>query len=379
MEEKGQIQGKQVLGFILLLILAYYAGEEVRSYILFVSAFLLVVLIILNVKSKGSKSKTSTNPRRIDLNKKGKEPKTKSDWEIMDLPKGQKYAYQGFCLFIVVLILIDKNYFMSRILWNCLWHASIVTLTICHFIFMHPKRQKSPEGKAAARSMLYGGYYAIFLLVAAFSLSLYIYKTDMDIHTAVYWGDTRRVSSLLASGADPNRQGTITYPPLPIGTPIRRGWVDPIRKGRTKSSPLAFAVAGMEGDTGMASLLLDGGADVNARDDRGLSPLHTAIKADRPVGVVSFLLDRGADTDIQDKQGLTPLVFQCRQYALKGRKATAEFERRVLARLSVLLEKGSRFANELGRRECLRILGKGQPNARKIVSLLDAQAQGGDF
>ena len=51
-------------------------------------------------------------------------------------------------------------------------------------------------------------------------------------------------------------------------------------------------------------MLLDAGADVDARDNGGMTPLMWAAKngtADR----VKFLLDAGADADAQDTYGRT--------------------------------------------------------------------------
>jgi ankyrin repeat protein len=55
----------------------------------------------------------------------------------------------------------------------------------------------------------------------------------------------------------------------------------------------------------MAELLLDSGADVNAADDAGKTPLHLAVRHD--TSSVELLLDRGADLNATDNTGLTPL------------------------------------------------------------------------
>jgi hypothetical protein len=55
----------------------------------------------------------------------------------------------------------------------------------------------------------------------------------------------------------------------------------------------------------VARLLLEHGADVNARDDLGDTPLHEA--AHGHVDVVRLLLEHGADVNARDKNGQTPL------------------------------------------------------------------------
>ena len=57
----------------------------------------------------------------------------------------------------------------------------------------------------------------------------------------------------------------------------------------------------------MATLLLDRGADPNARNWDAVTPLHQAVRA-RNLAVVQVLLERGADPNAKDKlRGSTPL------------------------------------------------------------------------
>ncbi|MCD6046295.1 MAG: ankyrin-3-like, partial [Gammaproteobacteria bacterium] len=61
-----------------------------------------------------------------------------------------------------------------------------------------------------------------------------------------------------------------------------------------------------EGDNPTAQLLLDKGADVNAKDKEGKTPLFYAVNK-KDVSRAQLLLDKGADVNAKDKEGNTPL------------------------------------------------------------------------
>ena len=89
------------------------------------------------------------------------------------------------------------------------------------------------------------------------------------------------VKLLLNSGADP-------------GLADRAGW-----------TPLIHAVyAGA--DPELLGLLLEAGADINGRNDRGITALYLASVSGREEQV-SYLLSRGADPTLASKAGYTPL------------------------------------------------------------------------
>lgn len=75
----------------------------------------------------------------------------------------------------------------------------------------------------------------------------------------------------------------------------------------TVQRELLIAAAG-KGDTGKIKWLLDNGADVNCRDQSGVTPLMDAAFADW-ADVVQFLLETGADINLKDHSGWTATMY----------------------------------------------------------------------
>ena len=68
----------------------------------------------------------------------------------------------------------------------------------------------------------------------------------------------------------------------------------------------------------MVQLLLDRGADIDARDKNGWAPLHFAAAFSEVPTVVELLLDRGADATTRDSEGKVPFAYAVRNEHLKG-------------------------------------------------------------
>lgn len=114
---------------------------------------------------------------------------------------------------------------------------------------------------------------------------------DRSLVDAAFVCDLLKVRELLAAGADPDARDD---------------------EGRT---PLFSAVLG--GSIGLVGLLLEAGADINARDTQGFSALHFAAQEDLPE-MARLLIAKGADVNAVDEDGASVLwraVFSSRQRA----------------------------------------------------------------
>jgi ankyrin repeat protein len=83
-------------------------------------------------------------------------------------------------------------------------------------------------------------------------------------------------------------------------------------------TPLHCAV--FAGQEGVVSALLTHGAEIEARDDSGRTPLHLASFWESTVAAAAQVLARGAVVDVKDNSGATPLQLAMK----KGRKAPIE-------------------------------------------------------
>jgi hemoglobin len=127
------------------------------------------------------------------------------------------------------------------------------------------------------------------------------------LHVAAAQGNLSMVEFLLRLGADPNAMDGGRHTPLysagnecqtPGGPDVVRALV---RAGAAVDANdgvkhcTALHMAARRGNVEIAVALLDLGADIDARDSLGVTPLRRALNCKKP-GVVSLLLSRGAKT-----------------------------------------------------------------------------------
>ncbi len=106
---------------------------------------------------------------------------------------------------------------------------------------------------------------------------------DLPFFTAVESGRTDMAALLLSKGADINAAD---------------------RNGRT---PISLVLQGYGGRSAeMLALLIDKGASLKTFDNDGLTPLHLAARQGS-VALVKTLLDKGVDVNIRSRHGDTPL------------------------------------------------------------------------
>ena len=80
-------------------------------------------------------------------------------------------------------------------------------------------------------------------------------------------------------------------------------------RSNTGFTPLHYA-ARSKNPRGIVPALLDAGADPNARSNNGLTPLHLAVRnSHQPGGFVETLVNAGAKVNVKSKSGYTPLHY----------------------------------------------------------------------
>jgi ankyrin repeat protein len=125
--------------------------------------------------------------------------------------------------------------------------------------------------------------FTVFLILLSCQLALF----SADIFTVAGSGTVAQVQQAIKAGADVNARD---------------------EDGET---PLMYA-AGYNTNPDVLSVLIKAGADLNARDYEGETPLMFAAENNTNPDVLSVLIEAGVDVNARDKDGVTPLMLAAR-------------------------------------------------------------------
>jgi ankyrin repeat protein/beta-lactamase regulating signal transducer with metallopeptidase domain len=141
---------------------------------------------------------------------------------------------------------------------------------------------KDPQGYTPMYEATYQGSRDLVELLTAKGVA----APESTIHLAAHAGDLARVKTLIEKGADVNARD---------------------KRGNT---PLFSAVLAKTDE--VARFLIANGADVNAQDDLGMTPLLSAAGGGSKK-VIELLIAKGADVNARNKFGATPLHAACQR------------------------------------------------------------------
>ncbi len=145
---------------------------------------------------------------------------------------------------------------------------------------------------------------------------IYMRVQTTPLHRAAKGGDVAEVKRLIAERPELLNEGNhLGYTPLRLAVErspavvaaLLDAGADTEAADAYGSTPLHYAVLN-RADREVLALLLEHGADVNARDNQGQAPLHLAAKRHR-VDAARLLLGQGAQVNARDDGGRTPLSY----------------------------------------------------------------------
>lgn len=149
---------------------------------------------------------------------------------------------------------------------------------------------------------------------------------DTPLHIAAFWGAKDIAEILLQKGADVNALNKSKTTPLHAAA----GACDPLDTGKTlMATAIYFDEEAKKSIISIAKMLISKGANPNAQDVSGATPLHWAAQRNR-VSIAELLISKGADINAKTKKllfiikGLTPLKIALDQ----GHKEMVDFLKR---------------------------------------------------
>ena len=178
------------------------------------------------------------------------------------------------------------------------------------------------------------------------------------LHAAACRGNRAIARLLLDCGADVNDRIRDAAPCLNASPWLNAPpWLNP------GATPLLLAASRIKGHVAVMELLLDHGADVEARTDSGEAALHLVSMYDQyeegvSTAAVQLLVERGANVDATAAEGLTPLMLA----AARGGKELVQ------ALLSANVDLSIRFSNGLGALGFAELCQRGEKH--QIVKML---------
>ena len=207
-----------------------------------------------------------------------------------------------------------------------------------HLIVKHPQQVNAIGGRYVTPlvAALAGRHFQTAELLHQNGAHVNVHGNDGDtaLCSAAWYGDLEMVQVLLNLEADVNDRGLNNW------TPIHNASHGP------DPTLLHTSYNNRQLLPDVARLLLERGADVNARTEQGNhdleggTPLHTAADYGR-VEVVRVLLEHGANVGAEDNKGRTPLHDAAEYRIIKNLEKVEDYASGKVEVVRVLLEHGA--------------------------------------
>jgi uncharacterized protein len=175
---------------------------------------------------------------------------------------------------------------------------------------------RDAQGVSALLWAVYAGKRKVSLLLMAKLATLGI---PLDVFEAASTGDEARLQAILSENAAAVQEfssdgwtalhlAAAFGTPLSVGALIFRGSrVDAVSQNAQQNQPLHAALA-LGKNPSTIELLVSHGADVNATQAGGFTPIFSAAAANR-IDLVEMMMEHGANPRHESDQGKTPADF----------------------------------------------------------------------